>query len=81
MILFCILGGREVARWSFGVTFAVAIAGAALYFLENAGHVALLAPLTGLEHKYSRLLLITVAVLVIGMGAFGLGLRRSRPEA
>lgn len=81
VILFCILGGREVARWSFGVTFATAIAGAGLYFLENAGHVALLAPLSGLEHKYSRLLLITVAVLVIGMGSFGLGLRRSRPGA
>lgn len=81
VILFCILGGREIARWSFGVTFAVAIAGAGLYFLENAGHVAVLAPLTGLEHKYSRLLLITVAVLVIGMGAFGLGLRRSRSGA
>ena len=81
VILFCILGGREVARWSFGVTFAAAIAGAGLYFLENAGHVALLAPLSGLEHKYSRLLLITVAVLVIGMGSFGLGLRRSRPAA
>ncbi len=81
VILFSILGGREVARWSFGVTFAVAIGGAALYFLENAGHVTVLAPLTGLEHKYTRLLLITVAVLVIGMGAFGLGLRRSRPGA
>lgn len=81
VILFCILGGQEVARWSFGVTFTVAIAGAALYFLDNAGHVALLQPLTGLEHKYSRLLLITVAVLVIGMVAFGLGLRGSRTRA
>ena len=81
VIAFSIWGGREVARWSFAVAFAVAIAGAVLYFLENAGHVAFLEPLTGLEHKYSRLLLISASVLAIGMGAFGLGLRRSRPGA
>jgi len=81
VILFCILGGRDVARWSFSVAFIAAIAGAALYFLENAGHVAVLTPLTGIEHKYSRLLLITITVLVIGLGAFGLGLRRSRSLA
>ncbi|MFW5969105.1 MAG: sodium:solute symporter family transporter [Halofilum sp. (in: g-proteobacteria)] len=81
VILFCILGGREVARWSFSVAFMAAIAGAALYFLENAGHVAALTPLTGIEHKYSRLLLITVAVLVIGIGAFAAGVRRSRSGA
>jgi hypothetical protein len=81
VILFCILGGRDVARWSFSVAFIAAIAGSALYFLENAGHVAVLTPLTGIEHKYSRLLLITITVLVIGLGAFVLGLRRSRSLA
>jgi hypothetical protein len=63
------------------LAFIAAIAGSALYFLENAGHVAVLTPLTGIEHKYSRLLLITITVLVIGLGAFVLGLRRSRSLA
>jgi hypothetical protein len=40
--------------------------------------VSLLAPLTGLEHKYSKLLVICIGVLVIGMGAFVLGLKTRR---
>lgn len=76
VILFCIWGGHEVARWSFAVAFAAAIAGAVLYFVENAGYIAWLADLTGLEHKYRRLLLISASVLAIGLGAFALGLRR-----
>jgi Na+/proline symporter len=78
VIVFCIWGGRDVARWSFSVAFAAAIAGAVLYFLENSGYLAVLEPMTGLEHKYERLLLISLAVLAIGMSAFALGLRRSR---
>jgi Na+/proline symporter len=75
VIVFCIWGGREVARWSFALAFAAAIAGAGLYFVENAGYVGWLQAATGLEHKYSRLLLISASVLAIGLGAFGLGVR------
>lgn len=75
VIVFCIWGNREVARWALLVTVAAALGGAVLYFVENAGYIAVLEPLTGLEHKYSRLLLITVLVLVIGMGSFAAALR------
>jgi len=75
VIVFCIWGNREVARWPLAVAVIAAFAGAALYFLENAGYVTFVTPLTGLEHKYSRLLAITAAVLAIGLGAFAAGAR------
>ena len=76
VIGFCIWGGREVARWSFAVAFVTAIAGALLYFLENAGHVGVVTAMTGVEHKYGRLLVISLAVLATGFAAFAAGLRR-----
>ncbi|HSH43956.1 MAG TPA: hypothetical protein VK973_17670 [Arenicellales bacterium] len=75
IIVFSIWGDREVARWPLGVTVAAAFAGAGLYFFENAGYYALIEPLTGLEHKYSRLLLISAVVLGIGFATFVAGLR------
>ena len=81
VIVFCIWGNREVARWALVVTVIAALAGAALYFVENAGYVALVEPLTGLEHKYSRLLAISAAVLAIGLGSFTAGLRPCETEA
>ncbi|MDX1608621.1 MAG: sodium:proline symporter [Halofilum sp. (in: g-proteobacteria)] len=80
VILFCIWGKREVARWAFAVAVVAALAGAVIYFMENAGYIALVEPLTGLEHKYSRLLAISVAVLAIGLGSFAAALRPRRPE-
>jgi Na+/proline symporter len=76
VIFFCIWGGCDVARWAFAVAFIAAITGAALYFLEAGGHADLIEPLTGIAHKYSKLLLISAAVLAIGCGAFILGLKR-----
>lgn len=81
VILFCIWGNREVARWALMVTVVVALGGAVLYFVENAGYIALIEPLTGLEHKYSRLLLISATVLVIGIGSFALALRPRDPAS
>lgn len=75
VIVFCIWGRRRVARASLAVAVAAALAGAALYFLETAGHSTLLARATGLEHEYGRLLVVTGAVLALGFGAFALGLR------
>ena len=76
VIVFSIWLGRDVAQWSFAVAFAVALGGAVLYFAENAGYIELLAPLSGLEHKYSRLLLISASVLAIGLTAFAVGTKR-----
>lgn len=75
VILFCIWGRREVAQWALAVSVMAALGGAVIYFVENAGYVAIVEPLTGLEHKYARLLAITGAVLVVGICSFAAGLR------
>jgi len=54
------------------------MAGAALYFFEAGGTVSFIEPLTGIVHKYSKLLAICVAVLAAGCGAFGIGLMTQR---
>ena len=51
----------------------VAMAGALLYFLESSGYSGAMTALTGLEHKYSKLLAICVAVMVVNCGSFILG--------
>ena len=75
VVFFSIWGGRDVARWAFAVAFAAALAGALLYIVEESGYVSLIQPLTGIAHKYTKLLLISAAVLAIGCGAFALGLK------
>ncbi|MFB6097779.1 MAG: sodium:proline symporter, partial [Salinibacter sp.] len=40
VIIFCILANREVAQWSFLVTFLTAMTGATLYFLADSGYVS-----------------------------------------
>jgi hypothetical protein len=64
--------------WSFLTAFVVAMDGAALYFFEAGGTVSFIEPLTGIVHKYSKLLAICVAVLAAGCGAFGIGLMTQR---
>jgi hypothetical protein len=81
VVFFSIWGGREVARWAFAVAFAAAMAGAAFYMVEESGYVSLIQPLTGIAHKYAKLLAITAAVLAIGCGAFALGLKRAPRSA
>ncbi|MBK0397935.1 sodium:proline symporter [Limibaculum sp. M0105] len=71
-----ILGRREVARWAYLAAFLAAVAGAAAYGVESEGGMRIVGDLTGLEHKYSKLLAICVAVLAVGFGAFALGLKR-----
>lgn len=73
VILFSLWGGWNVARWAYLVAFAAAMAGSLLFFLESAGHIGWMAAASGLGHSYSHLLLICIAVLVIGCGAFVLG--------
>ena len=79
VVVLTLWGRMNTTPGAYLTAFAAAMLGAALYFLEAAGHVALLAPLTGLEHKYSKLLLICIAVLAVGFTAFALGRRRPSP--
>jgi Na+/proline symporter len=84
VIFFCLWGGQDnVPVWSYLTAFFAAIASAALYFTESSGYTAFIAPLTGYEHKYSILLILTVAALAVGCAAFALGLAtaRSRPPS
>ena len=69
-------GGRDVARWAYGLAFLAAMGGGLLYMLEAGGHVALLEPLFGVSHKYEKLLIICVGVLVTGFSAFAAALSR-----
>ncbi len=80
VIFFSLWGNYRVPTWCYWGSFAAAIAGAALYYLEAGGHLNLLEPLTGIGHKYDKLLLISLAVLVTGCGAFALGLLARRPQ-
>jgi len=75
VIVFSILLDREVRPWAFQLSFVAAIAGAVIYFLENSGRISLIGSLTGLDHSYSKLLVVTVAILVIGFAAFALASR------
>lgn len=83
VILFSLLGGVHVALWSYLVSFGAAIGGAVLYFMINGKKAFGLDALAamGVDHKYTALLYICVAVLVIGCGAFALGMRRRSATA
>lgn len=74
VILFCILGGRRVATWSLVATVVTAVGGAILYFLEDSGYTTILATLTGFEHTYSHLLVVTLVLQIAGIGFFAAGL-------
>ena len=79
VIVFSVLLGRtDIPAWSYIVSFAAAMFGAALYFLESSGHIGWVAPLTGVEHKYSKLLVIFVGVLVTGFTAYAIGIMTQR---
>lgn len=55
--------------------FVVALVGAVLYFLEKGGRTDLIGPLFGVEHSYSKLLVITIVILLSGLILFTLGLK------
>ncbi len=67
-------GSEDVPMWSYYLSFATAMGGAALYYLEAGGTLNVMSPLTGLEHKYAKLLLISGTVMVLGNAYFALGL-------
>lgn len=75
VIFFTIWGNRSVHNWALITAFMTAIAGGALYMLESAAYTNMLEPLFGYSHKYSKLLIICIGILIVGCGAFFIALK------
>ncbi|MGD8939994.1 MAG: sodium:proline symporter [Gammaproteobacteria bacterium] len=74
VIFFNVWGNsRSIPLWSYMVSFLLAVTGAVLYFTESSGYTTWFNAVFGLEHKYSKLLLISASVLVGGVLAFWVG--------
>jgi len=70
VVFFSIFGKQKhIPVWSFIVAFFVAISGAILYFTESSGHTQWL----GEIHKYTKLLYISLTILIVSCTAFLLG--------
>ena len=80
VIFFSLWAGiKNIPVWSYLSAFVMAFGGALLYFLESSGNTALL----GEAHKYTKLLWISLFVLIGGCAAFAFGWflqRLSSPE-
>jgi hypothetical protein len=77
VIFFSIWGSARPPLWSFLTAFIAAMFGAALYFFEAGGTFSLIEPMTGVAHKYSKLLIICIGVLATGCAAFWVGILTS----
>jgi Na+/proline symporter len=74
VVFFSIWGRRtDIPLWSYLGSFVLAIGGAMLYFTESSGYSSLL----GDAHKYTKLLWISLSLLVSGNLLFWLGGRLS----
>ena len=74
VIFFSLWGNRErIPLWSYLGSFTLAIVGAALYFTESTGYSQWL----GEAHKYTKLLYISLTVLILGCLMFWIGNRQS----
>ncbi|HXF54139.1 MAG TPA: hypothetical protein VNK52_08445 [Hyphomicrobiaceae bacterium] len=72
------LGRSDVPVWSYLLSFLAAMTAAILYFFyDNADYARLLGPLLGFEQKYSKLLVLCIAALVVGSSAFLVGMATS----
>ncbi|MBV1790669.1 sodium:proline symporter [Marinobacterium sp. D7] len=70
VVFFSLWGNRrDIPLWSYLASFALALSGAVLYFTESSGYSALL----GDAHKYTKLLWISVTVLLLGCLLFWVG--------
>lgn len=76
VIVISIWMNRKVAPWAYQTTFAAAMAGAALYYIEAGKIVPIMEPLLGIGVKYNKLLLICIAILVIGFVSFAVAMKR-----
>lgn len=74
VIFFSLWGGRrDIPVWSYVGSFLLALGGATLYFFESSAYSQLL----GEYHKYTKLLMISASVLLLGCLLFWLGARRN----
>jgi len=70
VVFFSIFGKQKnIPSWSYLFAFMIAILGAGLYFLESSGHTQWL----GDAHKYTKLLIITLVILITGCASFFAG--------
>ncbi len=70
VVFFSIFGKQKnIPSWSYLFSFVVAILGAGLYFLESSGHTQWL----GDAHKYTKLLIISLVILISGCASFFAG--------
>jgi Na+/proline symporter len=76
VIFFNIWGKQRTQLWTLVLSFITALAGGLLYMLESSGHTDLLQPLFGYSHKYSKLLIICINILVVGCVSFYLGQKK-----
>ncbi len=77
VIFFSIWGDKKIATWALLVSFLSAILGGGLYLLESSAYVNWMEPLFGYSHKYSKLLIICIGILLIGCTTFFLGQKKS----
>ena len=77
VLFFSVLGNRQVAPWAYVASFALAIATAVIYFTESSGYTSFMTALTGFEHKYTKLLILSALSLGLGSLAFLLGSRKN----
>ena len=68
------MGRTDVPVWSYLVAFFTAMAAAVVYFTDSSGYSNVVGLLTGLEHKYAKLLFLSAATLTVGCGAFVTGM-------
>jgi Na+/proline symporter len=76
VIFFNIWGKQRTHLWPLVLTFITALAGAALYMLESSAYTNLLEPVFGYAHKYSKLLIICIVILLVGFISFFLGQKK-----
>jgi Na+/proline symporter len=76
VIFFNIWGKQRTQLWPLVLSFITALAGGLLYMLESSGYTNLLQPLFGYSHKYSKLLIICISILVVGCVSFHLGQKK-----
>ncbi len=75
VIFFSLWGGRDdIPVWSYVCAFVMAITAAALYFTESSGYSAIL----GESHKYTKLLFLSLGVLIGGCLVFWIGGKTSQ---
>ena len=63
---------KDIPLWSYLSSFAIAILGAGLYFLESSSHTHVLGDI----HKYTKLLIISLSILGAGCVLFWVGIKK-----